>query len=100
MSVDRNGPHDLQSDALVQDVATYGADDPDIRRYMHRYRKAVPETVGRQQRVARKWLLTRDALHDRLRWSRERVREWQLNKLSTLVDIAFNTIPFYRDRYS
>src|SRR5947209_12668015 len=99
MSVDGSASHELQGDDLVQDVGAYGADDPDIRRYIHHYRKAAPETVARQRRVARKWLLTRDALHDRMRWSRERVPQRPLHKLSTLVDLSFNTIPIYSDRH-
>lgn len=85
--------------SMILDVAAYCFSDPEIERHVHRYNKAVPETLARQRRVARKWRLTRDALHGRMKWSRDRIRDWQLSKLSTLVDFAFNTIPFYRERY-
>jgi len=86
--------------STILDVAAYAFDDPDIARHVHRYRKGVPETFARQRRVARKWELTRDLLHARLHWPRERIREWQLSRVSALVDFAFATIPFYRSRYS
>lgn len=85
--------------SVILDVAGYSFADPDIERHVHLYNKAVPETLARQRRVARKWQLTRHALHDRMRWSRERIRDWQLNRLSGLVDFAFNTISFYRALY-
>src|SRR5689334_19419284 len=86
--------------SMILDVAAYSFGDQDVERHVHRYRKAVPETLARQRRVARKWQLTRESLHCRMRWSRERMRDWQLMRLSTLVDFAFNTIPFYHTQYS
>jgi phenylacetate-CoA ligase len=86
--------------SVILDVAAYSFGDPDIERHVHLYNKAVPETLARQRRVARKWQLTRHAIHDRMRWSRERIRDWQLSSLSRLVDFAFSTIPFYRALYS
>jgi phenylacetate-CoA ligase len=85
--------------STILDVASFSFGDPELDRYVHHYNKVVPETLSRQKRVARKWQLRRDALHKRMKWPRERVRDWQLDKVSALVDFAFNTIPFYNERY-
>lgn len=84
----------------LMDVASHCFGLAEIESHVHRYDKKVAETVARQRRVARKWWQTREALHERLKWSRPRIRDWQLSRVSTLVDWAFNTIPFYRSLYS
>jgi len=90
----------MSEDKSVMDVAAFTFDDPEIGQYIHHYRKSVLETPSRQRRIARKWKLQRHFLHERMRWPRSQIREWQLNRVATLVDFAFNTIPFYREHYS
>lgn len=72
---------------------------PEIEQHVHSYTKPVEETPARQHRLWRRWQAHRDALHRRTTWPPELIAEWQLERLGTLVDYAYNTIPFYRRLY-
>lgn len=58
-----------------------------------------PETYADQARLSLAWRSQRDLLHDRARWSNERLMEWKLARLSELVDHAFAHVPLYREKY-
>lgn len=58
-----------------------------------------PETYDMQARVGALWRYSRDALHDRARWSTERLLAWKLDRLRELVDAAFENVPLYREKY-
>jgi len=58
-----------------------------------------PETYADQARMSLAWRWQRDVLHDRSRWSHERLMEWKFARLAELVDHAFTNVPLYREKY-
>ncbi len=60
----------------------------------------IPETWHSQATALSLWQRERSWLNERFHWSRERLTSWKLQRLSELVDFAFNHVPFYRSIYS
>ncbi|MFH9662524.1 phenylacetate--CoA ligase family protein [Streptomyces sp. NPDC017248] len=84
----------------IRDVESDIAADGRIAPYIRRSDRLVPETPRQQLRIKRKWELENSRLRARPRMDPDEVRTWQLDRLRTLVDGAYATIPFYRELYA
>ena len=83
----------------LRDVEANDFGIEDIRQHVHRNMRTRKQTLRAQLRVRKRWEHQREALHERLFWSPERMRDWQLGTVSRLVDFAYNYVPFYHRLY-
>lgn len=81
------------------DTSAFHFDLKDIIAHTHKYHQKVAETEYRYLRLQEKWNLNRSKLKARTQWPVELMQEWQLEKVSNMVDYAFNCIPFYKKLY-
>lgn len=86
--------------AIVRDVEAEATTNDRIGPYLRRNDRAVRETPETQLRLLRKWEHDRRLLRDRVTAAPEQISGWQLERVRTLVDSAYATVPFYRDLYS
>jgi len=86
--------------ATVRDVEAEATTNDQIGPYLRRNDRAVQETPDRQLRLLRKWEQDRRRLRARVGADPEQVSDWQLERVRTLVDAAYASVPFYRDLYS
>ena len=59
-----------------------------------------PEKVCEQVNTLARWESDRDFLHDRTKWTEEKLKAFQIHRLALLVDFAYSTVPFYNELYS
>jgi phenylacetate-CoA ligase len=84
----------------VYDVSSHHGGIGDIRRTMVDPPIAHAEAYRQQTAMLGYWNSHRDEFHQRLYATREDLDAWRLRRLARLVDWAFTTSPFYKQRYA
>ncbi|MBK7359005.1 MAG: phenylacetate--CoA ligase family protein [Saprospiraceae bacterium] len=81
------------------DPANYTFGIEEIEKHIHRNLK-VAETIKMQQRFERKWNSRKVNLELNTSKPRELIDEWQLERISLLIDYVYSNHPFYHQLYS
>ncbi len=83
---------------MIYDVKQHHHDIAAIREHMN-LAPLAPETSAGQRDMLSMWGAEKEAFYERIFWNPDRLAKWKLARLSTLVDFAFRTSPFYRRLY-
>lgn len=79
--------------------ADYTFDISEITSHIHVNLK-LPETLDMQRRLKRKWESYKYTLHANTKKSKNQINDWQLERISFLVDFVFSNHPFYNRLYN